>query len=251
MFRRLNRLQLQYRSGLTVWLLLVLVLFYGGCTFSFAPPPVSTPPPEPPPPAPEPENRLPVIGYLAAQQSTTPSGSAQIRCVATDIDGDTLFYTWSATDGAFKGEGDLITWIAPDKAGDYVITATVSDGRGGEAVDSITITVGRTVNRPPTVSRLVVTPKGMPPVTITATSEPLKISRWSMAEIECIASDPDGDELQFAWTVTGGRIKGKGSKIQYIVTDKGDNTVMVTVTDSVGRQTEGAVHFHVPCCSGG
>jgi hypothetical protein len=63
-----------------------------------------------------------------------------VSCVASDADGDTLTYDWTATGGAITGEGSTITWIAPAAEGSYTITVSVSDGKGGTASDSCTVT---------------------------------------------------------------------------------------------------------------
>jgi hypothetical protein len=87
-------------------------------------------------------NHPPVIESLTAEWHRLKKASnTPITCVATDPDGDELTYTWSAEAGNFSGEGDTVTWVAPNNYGSYIITVTVSDGRGGEASDSINITV--------------------------------------------------------------------------------------------------------------
>ena len=63
-------------------------------------------------------------------------GTATITCTAFDADGDELTYTWSAERGNISGEGSTATWVAPNDYGDYAITVTVTDGRGGEATSS-------------------------------------------------------------------------------------------------------------------
>ena len=63
-------------------------------------------------------------------------GTATIVCTADDPDGDVLTYTWSADRGNISGEGDTATWVAPNDYGDYTITVTITDGRGGEATSS-------------------------------------------------------------------------------------------------------------------
>ena len=66
---------------------------------------------------------------------------SEIICTATDQDGDVLNYNWSAIFGNISGSGATITWTAPTSAGNYYITCTVNDGRGGEAIDSIGVSV--------------------------------------------------------------------------------------------------------------
>jgi len=93
-------------------------------------------------------NHPPVIESLTAEwHSLKKASNTPITCLASDPDGDTLTYEWSAVDNAgnpagnFTGEGNTVTWVAPNAYGTFTITVTVTDGRGGEARDSIDIVV--------------------------------------------------------------------------------------------------------------
>jgi hypothetical protein len=87
-------------------------------------------------------NTSPVISSLTpSSTSVLPSGSCTVTCTASDPDGDTLTYAWTATGGAISGIGSAITWIAPTTEGTYTINVTVSDGKGGTDTDSCAITV--------------------------------------------------------------------------------------------------------------
>jgi hypothetical protein len=78
-------------------------------------------------------NHPPTIEALTTDcPRVKPAGHGTITCEASDPDGDALTYTWSAERGTISGEGATVTWTAPSELGNYVITVTVSDGRGGE-----------------------------------------------------------------------------------------------------------------------
>ncbi|HEU65172.1 MAG TPA: hypothetical protein ENN57_00720, partial [Chloroflexi bacterium] len=65
-------------------------------------------------------NHPPVITSLEAEADRVfPSGSIQVTCIATARDGDELSYEWWASKGEIDGEGDTITWTAPDDEGLY------------------------------------------------------------------------------------------------------------------------------------
>jgi len=86
-------------------------------------------------------NTPPEISSLdPSATSVALEGSCTISCTASDADGDTLTYDWTATGGTITGEGSTITWMAPAAEGSYTITVTVSDGKGGTASDSCTVT---------------------------------------------------------------------------------------------------------------
>jgi hypothetical protein len=86
-------------------------------------------------------NSAPVITSLTSVTELPPEDSCTVSCVASDADGDTLTYTWSATDGTITGTGESVSWTAPAAEGTYTISVEVSDGHGGTASDSCYITV--------------------------------------------------------------------------------------------------------------
>lgn len=87
-------------------------------------------------------NHPPVIESLTAEWDRLKRASnTPITCLASDPDDDELSYTWLANGGNITGEGDTVTWVAPNDYGTYTITVIVTDGRGGEVRDSIDIIV--------------------------------------------------------------------------------------------------------------
>ena len=92
-------------------------------------------------------NRAPAITSLTASPvNVIPGGSTMITCVASDPDGDMVRYSWSAADGSISGTGNRISWISPNKNGDISIICTVSDGKGGEAKQTILVNVSPSSN---------------------------------------------------------------------------------------------------------
>lgn len=88
-------------------------------------------------------NTPPQISSLTATPDNIGvGGSSTVVCVATDPDGDTLSYDWTATDGSITWTRNVATWVAPDVEGTYIITVTVDDGGGGMATQYCYITVG-------------------------------------------------------------------------------------------------------------
>ena len=165
-------------------------------------------------------NHQPTIISLAADlERVLPSGSCQIVCHATDADGDELSYNWSASGGEINGEGATVNWTAPDSLGSHNVTVTVTDGRGGEDTDQMTITV-RTSN-PPTVTSLIADASWTTPL--------------GSLQVTCTASDPDDDELSYEWTTTGGNISGTGAVVNWTAPEEvGIYSVTVVVIDGQG-----------------
>jgi FlaG/FlaF family flagellin (archaellin) len=158
-------------------------------------------------------NHRPAITSLEAPERVIPMGICQIVCSASDRDGDELSYNWSASGGNISGIGASVNWTAPDSEGSYNVTVWVTDGRGVEVMKQITITV-RT-NGPPTITSLVAD------------------ADWTLLsgsiQVTCTDSDPDGDELSYEWTATGGDISGTGAVVNWTAPEE----VGSTATDSV------------------
>jgi hypothetical protein len=192
--------------------LVVATLLVGGCT---------------------PANQSPLISSLTASEGrVSPSGSCQVKCVASDPDGDELSYTWSAC-GDISGEGSVVTWTVPAAPGDYTIAVKVTDGRGGEA--TMQLTIGVAINHPPVIDSL--------------TAEPQRVKKGMTSNIECIASDPDGDELSYTWSASGGSISREGSVVTWVAPNAfGTYTIIVTVTDGRGGQATKSIDIVVTCC---
>ncbi len=87
-------------------------------------------------------NQSPVISSLVGNPSgILYGGSTTLTCIATDPDGDVVRYSWSASEGSITGVGDKVTWVAPNKGGNYNVTVIVSDGKGGETQGNVMVNV--------------------------------------------------------------------------------------------------------------
>ena len=87
-------------------------------------------------------NNNPSINKIEAHPRKIHLGSnSEIKCFASDTDGDTLNYDWSAAFGTLSGSGSSVIWTAPLNAGNYYIICSVNDGRGGATLDSIGVSV--------------------------------------------------------------------------------------------------------------
>jgi hypothetical protein len=176
-------------------------------------------------------NHRPAITSLKAEpERVIRSGSCQIVCNASDRDGDELSYNWSASGGVISGEGATVTWTAPYFTGSYNVTVTVTDGRGGEVMRQITITVR--ANSPPNITNMVAD------------------AVWTLpsgsVNVACDASDPDGDELSYEWTASGGDISSTGPEVIWTAPEEvGIYHVTVVVKDGHGREDTRSVILSV------
>jgi hypothetical protein len=88
-------------------------------------------------------NRAPAITSLTADPvNVNLGGSTTLTCVANDPDGDIVQYSWNASEGNINGSGGKVSWSSPSKAGTFAITCVVSDGKGAESKQMISVPVG-------------------------------------------------------------------------------------------------------------
>jgi hypothetical protein len=191
-------------------------------------------------------NNPPYISSLVADADwTTPSGSLQVTCNATDPDGDELSYEWSASGGSITGTDAAVNWIAPEEIGMYGITVVVDDGRGGNATRTIGLRASN--GTPPVIEGLNVTAKE--PKYLKETTTGYKVGKTKEYHIECIASNTSG-ELVYEWSCDGGEISGEGSLITWTAPDtEGDVTVTVVVTDVADNIVSKSIILNVVPCS--
>jgi len=76
-------------------------------------------------------NFPPTVVEVVASSALVETGQEiELLCLAMDLDGDSLTYTWSSAAGIFKFGNDTKTvlWVAPSNEGYYQIEVEVSDG---------------------------------------------------------------------------------------------------------------------------
>jgi len=225
---KLVRLCCRPQEAILLTLMAILLVLPSACTtYSMTPQP------------PEPESTAPVIHDLKAPKQVAPSSSSQISCVATSENDDALSYEWSATGGQIQGEADSIVWIAPDTTGDCTITVTVSDGEGNNTTSAAHIIVTLRPNRAPVVASM----------TCLNCSNGIEASRWKTYYIVCDASDPEGDELNYSWLATIGKIEGEEDRVVFhTFGEYGNALITVVVTDDKGNEAEGYLAINISCC---
>ena len=88
-----------------------------------------------PPPPPPPANKNPTVNCEIERSEISPGETVRVRANASDPDGDTLTYEWSASQGRIVGSGPSVTFDSTGMrpGSSATITVRVSDGRGGTA----------------------------------------------------------------------------------------------------------------------
>ncbi len=100
----------------------------------------------PPPPG---QNRAPSVSLTYTPATVTPSDILTLFADAFDPDGDTLTYSWYVN-GTHQPNvvTNQVKWDNP-RAGTHTIRVMVSDGKGGTAEASVTISIGDSTTPPP------------------------------------------------------------------------------------------------------
>jgi len=151
---------------------------------------------------------------------------------SSDPDGDDLTYAWNFGDGGFSSEDNPSHTYAAD--GNYTVTLTVNDGHGGSDSDQTTAAISVS-NHPPTAS------VGGP-----YSGTPGESISFSGSE----SSDPDGDDLTYAWDFGDGGFSSEDNP-SHTYAAAGTYTVTLTVNDGHGGTDSGQVTATIMDTAGG
>lgn len=193
------------------------------------------------------DNTSPTIDSLGTDSEwVLPSGSLQVACNASDVDGDVLSYQWTATGGDISGTGEAVNWTAPQGAGLYNISVVVRDGRGGEDTASLSLSVATLP--PPIIEKLTVTARE--PKYLKTNPSGYTVGRTKQYDIECVVSDAGGG-ASYNWSCESGAISGEGAVITWTAPDESleSTSVTVIVSDVYGNMVAESLFFKVASCT--
>lgn len=178
------------------------------------------------------ENQAPVIDSISTPNSPTIDTELFLSAAASDPDGDDLSYSWSITEAPTGNDASLTgaasASFIPTAEGDYSISLTVTDGNGGSASRTVTLSVtagDNTENQAPTIG---------------STSAPDSVSIGTQVSLSASASDPDGDDLSYSWSLTPptdseASLTGSGnSDVTFTPDLVGDYRITLEVADPKG-----------------
>lgn len=182
--------------------------------------------------APSSDGQAPVVQRFEPERDEIgPGDTVGVVCVASDPQNDTLSYSWEAYGGSLTTSGATAAWEAPSELGEYAIRVAVSDGKGHITCVGTTVKVSRT-SQPPTIKDL--------------RSEYGELPPGGISSVTCVAQDPDGGALAYAWSMTGGTILGGGAIATWRApATAGRYTITCDVTDSSGRSSFRAITITV------
>ena len=89
-------------------------------------------------------------------------------------------------------------------------------------------------------------PANHPPSITSLQAEQDIVPTSHSCQIECIASDPDGDGLTYAWSASSGNISGTGSAVTWTTPEAvGTYTITVKVIDGIGDESISSLGINV------
>ena len=149
------------------------------------------------------QNSSPVITAVTVQESpVAPDTKDQVAVTATDADSSdeaALVYQWTATQGVFDDPTAATTnWNSPSVDGTYSLTVTVTDPHGAFAAVSFEVVVQSGTG---TGGLQVTTTFNTWPSVDGVTVTPTQVDIGSTATLAATASDADGDNLTYQWSI--------------------------------------------------
>lgn len=196
-------------------------------------------------------NSNPTIETISYAQDSMAVADNEIVCYASDPDGDNLIYAWSADSGQITPTGPNALWISPGVMGNYMVSVTVKDGKGGEIAQSVSIRVLN--NADGTTAMPITLNMRMPTADIVSENATVKVG--TMTKVTCALENAAGKKISYAWAATGGKMKGKGledgtcaSVYWTAPPEVRIYDLSITARDADGNETQGKVSFDVFCC---
>jgi outer membrane protein OmpA-like peptidoglycan-associated protein len=170
-------------------------------------------------------NHAPTASIEPTTFDITQGESQNFRCKGTDPEKDTLTYSWTVEGQKLAAAGPDITFGSEGRnPSTYSITCSVSDGEFSASATAKG-TVRAKVPPPPPANR---------PPTIECQTSTVDLWSGESKELRAKASDPDGDNLTYAWSGTGVKGSGATAKFDASGVKAGSYTVTVTVDDGRG-----------------
>ena len=225
----------------------ILILSAAGCTTAASP--VTTPAPAAESPS-TPATQPPVIKGIAGALEWAPSSKGPLTCLAVDLEGYPLTFSWASENGTIEGQGQTVTWTAPGIPGNYTVTVTVTDAVGAQSTQSRDIKVTSNPLRNEVKDETIYLNFPLPSNGPVTASKQVLIE--TVSDIQCLFPNADPKQIKIAWSAPVGKLFGDGiadgtaSRVGWLAPGvPGQYTVNVQISDNLGRTSTGSVSFDV------
>jgi outer membrane protein OmpA-like peptidoglycan-associated protein len=179
-------------------------------------------------------NVAPTATVEPASFDITQGDSVNLVCRASDGNNDPLTYSWTVNGQRLAAAGSQITFGSEGRdPGAYDVQCTASDGEASANASSKGTIRQRVIpNRPPTIECLTTT---------------MDVASGGTIELRARAADPDGNQLSYSWSATGGAVNGTGETATFNAADvkAGSYAVTVTVDDGKGGKASCSMTVNV------
>jgi hypothetical protein len=147
-------------------------------------------------------NRSPQVSTLSASPTQLAVGqSASVSASVSDLDGDSLAYSWSAScPGSWANASSPSAQFSPSavpagSCNNCRLTVSVSDGRGGQTTGTVALCVGSSP-----------APQHFNPVITSSSGSSGTASPGQLLTFQVAASDPEESALSFSWSANTGAL---------------------------------------------
>ena len=181
-----------------------------------------------------PTNQKPVALFTVVPQSPTTADTVIISSQSYDPDGDSLTYIWTIDGSQSTQYNNLAYCVIPGQAAGYhTATLTVTDRKGGSAAAQTQYFVDSFQPQPVPPQP---TPETNHPPTAYFVITPQAPQTTSNIVASSHSSDPDGDTLNYAWSIDGIAMSQYANQPYLIYQNPpaGMHTLGLQVTDSKG-----------------
>lgn len=150
-----------------------------------------------------------------------PGEEAVITVNAYDPDHEEIEYKYSVDGGKVIGTGSEVTWVAPDVPGTFDVRITLSSGQHKILTTGDLVVLERNGDIP-----------NRAPIIDSLTASKYSVQPDEVIDIEAEGSDPDGDEITYEFSATGGEIIGSGDSVEWKAPGSpGDYRITATASD--------------------
>jgi internalin A len=162
-------------------------------------------------------NAPPTAKLSVSNASPKIREAVAVSVAVTDPDvNDVHTITWNAGGGVIGGSGASVTWMA-DLPGNYTVSVTVDDGKGGVVTEKAGINIGNNI-----------------PVMQYVKSDKTQVAPGDIVNLSCSATDADGDKLSYSWS-DGLGWSATGPNVAYTVKNAAVKSITLTCAVADGH----------------